>query len=651
MRIVGRSVGALSARTSLRDGEAWFLGNTLPSESFADTLGDLVDREAVRALESFAYDDDLRDLLPYLLDAHGPGSRASVMKDPGTRKSRQAKRAGGIFYTPSDVAEYIARETLGEPSLWPSPAPRVLDPACGSGVFLKAVLDLTVRRTPGLDRLAFAERSLHGIDVNPLAVEAACFVLLHECLAAGWRRSDESPWSRWHRIRCNLYVADALTFQVTDINQDCADALARVRSRLDDGYLPPAEGQATPERATTLFSEGRSLGSVFPALAAGADVVIGNPPYAKIGPRADAASLERRFASISARAVAGSDYYPLFVEMMWRLARPTRSAAGMVVPLSLACSRRWQLSTLRRAISASGGRWRFAFFDREPHALFGEDVKTRNTIAFRHDRRSDAGPAATTIETGPLRKWTSRQRSRLFDTIDFTPISDDGISITTGVPKLDGGEPARVFGRLARLTSRLRGMCSSVSSCLPADVARGDADACVFVAGTAYNFLSVFRPHRNLPAQRAPWSTSTVQSLEFGEEDEAARGFALLCSRVSYWLWRVNEDGFHVSRSFLLGLPFNDRVFDEAGRARLTRLGTHLWDRVQAHPIVSINGGRQTVAYKPDTDEGIRDEIDALILAAIGVDPSFGEYLREFTRTVVTVGAPDEGRQSRLRFC
>ena len=252
MRIVGRSVGALSARASLRDGEAWFLGDTLSAASFADTLGDLVDREAVQALESFPYDDDLRDLLPYVLDAHGPGSRASVMKDPGTRKSRQAKRAGGIFYTPSDVAEYIARETLGDPNCRPFPAHRVLDPACGSGVFLKAVLNLNVRRTPGLDRLAFVERSLHGIDVNPLAIEAACFVLLHECLAVGHRRSDESPWSRWHRIRCNLCVADALTFQVADLNHDCADALARVRSRLDDGYLPPAAGQ-TPRKAPRHF--------------------------------------------------------------------------------------------------------------------------------------------------------------------------------------------------------------------------------------------------------------------------------------------------------------------------------------------------------------------------------------------------------------
>ena len=136
------------------------------------------------------------------------------------------------------------------------------------------------------------------------------------------------------------------------------------------------------------------------------------------------------------------------------------------------------------------------------------------------------------IETGPLRKWTSRQRRRLFDTIDFTPIDDQVISIAAGIPKLDGAESARVFGRLVRRTSRLSDMCSSVESWLPGDVVYADESACVFVGGTAYNFLNVFRPHRSLPTQRAPWSASSVLALRFADEDEAARAFALLCSRV-----------------------------------------------------------------------------------------------------------------------
>ncbi len=347
--------------------------------------------------------------------------------------------------------------------------------------------------------------------------------------------------------------------------------------------------------------------------------------------------------------MVGADYYPVFVEMMWRFARPGRSASGMVVPLSLACSRRSQLCAARRAIAASGGRWRFAFFDREPHALFGEDVKTRNTIALRRDCSRDTESTTATIETGPLRKWTSRQRRRLFDAIDFTPLGDGAVSIRAGIPKLDGAESARVFERLARRTSRLREMCLSFGSCLPEEIAR-KRGAHVFVAGTAYNFLNVFRPHRNLPPQRAPWSASAVLDLRFADEGGAARGFALVCSRVAYWLWRVNGDGFHVTRSFLMGLPFNDGIFSDTDRASLTTLGSRLWDHVQAQQVVSVNGGRQTVAYRPNASGDILDRIDALLLEALGIEPSFKEYLRAFTRTVVGTNGRDEALQPRFAF-
>lgn len=309
-----------------------------------------------------------------------------------------------------------------------------------------------------------------------------------------------------------------------------------MRARLDDEYVPPSSERPASEAAATLFhTNRRALGRVFPALSPGADIAIGNPPYARIGPRGDAAALAQRFASLPSGNTTRADYFPLFIEMMWRLARPGRSSSGIVVPLSLACSGRPQMAAVRKAIRASGGRWRFAFFDREPHALFGEEVKTRNAIALRFGRSDDAGGCVATIETGPLRKWTSRQRPRLFDTIDFTPMEDDGLSIGAGIPKLAGEESARVFGRLTRRpSSRLREMCSSIGSCLPEEVSGRRGQAIVFVSGTAYNFLNVFRPHRKLPVQLAPWSSSKVVALGFTDEGEAARGFALLGSRVSY---------------------------------------------------------------------------------------------------------------------
>lgn len=642
MRIVGRSTGALAADATIRDAETWFLGSIRPPSLLSDFVAEFADRESVQALESILYDDDLRDLLPYVLDAHGPGSRASVMKDPGTQKSRRAKRAAGVFYTPSDVAEYIARETVRE---WGGDAerPHILDPACGSGVFLKAALNLAALQTPSLDRFAFVERSLFGIDINPLAVEAACFVLLHECLSDDRGSCDISPWSMWHRIRCNLCAADALTFQVAVPGEDRTAALGRLRATLEGSYVPPSSDRLDTEAATALFSRILVLGSVFPALTCGADSVIGNPPYATIGPRDDSVDLGQRFASLPVGSVSRSDYFPVFVEMMWRLARPGHSSSGMVVPLSLAYNSRAQMTATRRGIMGSGGRWRFAFFDREPHALFGEEVKTRNTIVLRSESVETSSAAA--IETGALRKWTSRQRAQLFDTIDFTPLGC--ISIAAGIPKLAGEEPATVFAQLTRQAASLREMCAAASSCLPEEATSDRHTERVFVGGTAYNFLNVFRVHCSLPTQRAPWSSSKLHALDFASEAEASRAFAILSSRIVYWLWHVGEDGFHVTHSFVRSLPFGDGLFDDAQREALTTLGARMWTEVQAQQIISVNGGRQTVAYRPHASEDVRDEIDTLLLGALDVPPAFIEYLRAFTRSVVAV---DENDETRRRF-
>ena len=643
IRVVGRSIGVLSANASLRDAETWFLGSIRPPSYLSDFVVERADREAIEQLEAVAYDDELQDLLPYVLDAHGPGSRASVMKDPGTQKSRRAKRVTGVFYTPSDVAEYITREAIGELGEEIGPL-HVLDPACGSGVFLKAALDLATTHRPGLDRFNFVERSLYGIDINPLAVEAACFVLLHECLRLNKRRGGPSPWSLWHRIRCNLCVADALTFQVAP-SDDCSEDLVSLRTALNaDTYVLPSSDGLDSGTTTTLFSRGLALGCAFPSLAQGADAIIGNPPYAMIGSRDDAVTLEQRFAALSAGNVARSDYFPVFVEMMWRLARPSRSSSGMVVPLSLAYSGRAQMTATRHAIMGSGGRWRFAFFDREPHALFGEDVKTRNTIVFRFEG-SDGPNAVTTIETGPLRKWTSRQRAQLFNTINFTPLV--GISIGAGIPKLAGAESARVFGQLTRQPACLRDMCATVDSCLPEDAASQRHGNHVFIAGTAYNFLNVFRPHRRLPDQRAPWSASRLLALGFASENKAARAFAILGSRIAHWLWYVSEDGFHVTQSFVMTLPFSDRLFSETQKNDLARLGSQLWESVQAQQIISVNGGRQTVAYRPHASEGLRDEIDAVLFEALDVEQTWFDRLRAFTRTALFV---DEDDETRRRF-
>ena len=109
----------------------------------------------------------------------------------------------------------------------------------------------------------------------------------------------------------------------------------------------------------------------------------------------------------------------------------------------------------------------------------------------------------------------------------------------------------------------------------------------------------------------------------------------------------MTADGFHVTRSFVLDLPVNDRLFAEPAKQALANLGSRLWEEVQAQRIISLNGGRQTVSYRPHASEDLRDEIDALLLEALGLEPAFLDYLRRFTRTLLFV---DEHDDTRRRF-
>jgi hypothetical protein len=90
----------------------------------------------------------------------------------------------GIFYTPPHLVDFILDRVLP----WNSTAwdIRILDPACGSGIFLVKAFQRLVHRWklahPGMTPKAEAlrrllERNLFGVDKDPHAVRVACFSL------------------------------------------------------------------------------------------------------------------------------------------------------------------------------------------------------------------------------------------------------------------------------------------------------------------------------------------------------------------------------------------------------------------------------------------------------------------------------------------
>jgi hypothetical protein len=97
------------------------------------------------------------------------------------------QRASGAYYTPLLLADFILEETLGNENI--EPGMRVLDPACGSGIFLVGAyrrLALAWRRRHGdptpedLSRLL--QTGVYGVDKNREAVRIATFSLYLEVL-------------------------------------------------------------------------------------------------------------------------------------------------------------------------------------------------------------------------------------------------------------------------------------------------------------------------------------------------------------------------------------------------------------------------------------------------------------------------------------
>ncbi|MBM4271732.1 MAG: restriction endonuclease subunit M [Deltaproteobacteria bacterium] len=138
-----------------------------------------------------------------------PGHRAKVEDKP------EVKKAGGVYYTPTYIVDYIVKHTVGKLLEGKKPGPRgsaskirILDPACGSGSFLIGAYQYLLDwyrdryvedgpekwakgRTPALYqvirgewRLTTAERkrillnNIYGVDIDPQAVEVTKLSLL-----------------------------------------------------------------------------------------------------------------------------------------------------------------------------------------------------------------------------------------------------------------------------------------------------------------------------------------------------------------------------------------------------------------------------------------------------------------------------------------
>jgi len=218
------------------------------------------------------------------------GHQAKVEEKPEVRK------AGGVYYTPTYIVDYIVKNTVGKLLEGKTPnevaSLKVLDPACGSGSFLLGAFQYLVdwhiqwysRHEPetwakgkapaiyqaqgGDWRLTTAEKkrillnNIHGVDIDPQAVEVTKLSLSLKVLEG---ESQESIGSQ-----LGLFKERALPDLGKNIQ--CGNSLIG-----PDYYEGKMFSDEEERYRVNAFNWQAAFPQIF--IAGGFDAVIGNPPY------------------------------------------------------------------------------------------------------------------------------------------------------------------------------------------------------------------------------------------------------------------------------------------------------------------------------------------------------------------------------------
>ena len=250
----------------------------------------------------------------------------------------EVRKAGGVYYTPRYIVDYIVEQTVGRLLEGKSPKEvaklRFLDPACGSGSFLVRVyervmehylrwyqanpakrrpedcyVDLAdnVRLTTALKRRILRE-NIHGVDLDRQAVEVTQLSLYLKMLEGENRDSL--------RAQTELFRTEAL-LPPLDRNILCGNSLIA-----SDFSLDPAE-------LVRVNAFDWDIGFADIMQAGGFDAVVGNPPYVRIQgfPEEQVAYFVGKY-----RAATGNcDLYVNFVQRGYELLNPA-GLFGMILP-------------------------------------------------------------------------------------------------------------------------------------------------------------------------------------------------------------------------------------------------------------------------------------------------------------------------------
>lgn len=263
-------------------------------------------------------------------------------KDVNVEDKPEVRKAGGVYYTPKYIVDYIVKHTIGGLIEGKNPKEiekiRILDPACGSGSFLLAAFQYLIdyhiayyEKHPkeahvrplmpellkdgnGMPRLSIHRKArilrqnLHGVDLDAQAVEITMMNLYLRALEG--ERDLPHKQQLLPELKYNIRRGNSLIGP--DITED------QKLSEEELQRLNPFNWESKTEGFGNILQDG------------GFDAVIGNPPYLFITEISDLekAVFEKSYSTFMYRY----DVYGLFLEKTVRDLLKNGGVAGFIIP-------------------------------------------------------------------------------------------------------------------------------------------------------------------------------------------------------------------------------------------------------------------------------------------------------------------------------
>jgi adenine-specific DNA-methyltransferase len=280
--------------------------------------------------------------------------KITIEQKPAVRK------AGGVYYTPQFIVDYIVGNTVGKLIIGKSPREiekiKIVDPACGSGSFLLGAYEYilkyhkdhytkngTISKGSKADTLTpegnlttnekkrILLNNIYGVDIDTNAVEVTKLSLLIKCMEGETEASIATQMQLFHErvlptLDNNIKSGNSL------IDTDYYD------NELDFG----------DERKIKPFSWEKAFEDIFKN--GGFDVVLGNPPYVNL---VAIEEIQRYYFQKKYKTCRNkSDLYSFFIEKSIGLIKKDNSKFGFIVPHTWLATESFQL--LRKFLIEKG---------------------------------------------------------------------------------------------------------------------------------------------------------------------------------------------------------------------------------------------------------------------------------------------------------